>query len=383
MSEAQPSSLYIHIPFCRAKCHYCDFNSYSGLEALHEPYVAAVSGEIAQWAKEWPTLEWQTIYIGGGTPSVLAPELVAQLLAACGALWRVAEGAEITQEANPGTVDEAQLAAWRRLGIARLSLGVQSLNDDLLRLLGRIHTAQEAVNTFRLARQAGYDNINLDLIYGLPGQSLAQWQETLRAALALQPDHLSLYALTLHEETPLAQQIAHGVLPALDDDMAAEMYTWARRELQAQGWLHYELSNWAARPDAICRHNLTYWLDQPYLGVGAGAHSYLGRRRFWNVSQPDAYIQRITAGEQPVAEAEQIDAATEMAEVMMLGLRLTEGVSYRRFRQRFGCDLRDVYAVELRALTRYDLINVGAERVRLTERGYLLGNEVFERFLPA
>lgn len=382
MSEAQPSSLYIHIPFCRAKCHYCDFNSYPGLEALYEPYVAAVIAELAQWVEEWPELEWQTIYIGGGTPSVLAPEQMARLLAGCGTSWRVAESAEITQEANPGTMDSAQLVALRRLGITRLSLGVQSLDDGLLRLLGRIHTAQEAVDTFRLARQAGYDNINLDLMYGLPGQSLAQWQETLRTALALRPDHLSLYALTLHEETPLAQQIACGALPAPDDDMAAEMYTWARHELQAQGWLHYELSNWAARPESICRHNLTYWLDQPYLGIGAGAHSYVGRRRFWNVNQPDVYIQRITVGERPVAGAEQIDAATEMAEMMMLGLRLIEGVSYRRFRQRFGCDLREIYATELDALTRYDLIHVEPERVRLTERGYLLGNEVFERFLP-
>ncbi len=383
MSELQPSSLYIHIPFCRTKCHYCDFSSYSGLEALYEPYVSAVSGEMAQWAAEWPTLEWQTIYIGGGTPSVLTPEQVARLLAGCGASWRVAESAEITQEANPGTINSAQLVALRRLGITRLSLGVQSLDDGLLRLLGRIHTAQEAVDTFRLARQAGYDNINLDLMYGLPGQSLAQWQETLRAALALRPDHLSLYALTLHEETPLTRQIACGVLPAPDDDMAAEMYTWARRELRAQGWLHYELSNWAARRESICRHNLTYWLDQPYLGIGAGAHSYVGRRRFWNVTQPDVYIQRITAGERPVAGAERLDAATEMAEMMMLGLRLIEGVSYRRFRQRFGCDLREIYATELDALARYGLIIIGTEWVRLTERGYLLGNEVFARFLPA
>ena len=387
-----PSSLYVHIPFCRAKCAYCDFNSYAGLDDLHVPYMEALGKEMAQYGARWAGVPLRTIYIGGGTPTTLPFALLARLLEACHRHFHVLSEAEITIEANPGTVNRPTLAGLRQQGVTRLSLGVQSLDDRMLHVLGRIHTANQAVDTYLTARDVGYDNINIDLIYGLPGQSLAEWQRTLEDALALAPDHLSLYALTLHEETPLAREIRRGAWPALDDDLAADMYTWALHELETNGYRHYEISNWAAKRKlrsghieedyALCHHNLTYWLDKPYIGLGAGAHSYLEQRRYWNKTYPEDYIRCLWVGQSPVEGEEAIDRATEMAEVMILGLRLMEGVSYERFAARFGCDLRDIYRNALGSLEGLGLLHVGPECVRLTERAYLLGNEVFERFLP-
>ncbi len=386
-----PSSLYIHIPFCRAKCAYCDFNSYAGLEDLYALYVEALCKEMGQYSVRWPKLRLRTIYIGGGTPTVLSLTLLSRLLEACHGHFHVLSEAEITIEANPGILDRLTLVGLRQRGVTRLSLGVQSLDERMLRVLGRIHTVGQAIGTYCMARDAGYGNINLDLIYGLPGQSLPEWQETLEKAAALAPDHLSLYALTLHEETPLARGIKSGVLPALDDDLAADMYNWALKALEARGYQHYEISNWAGQRKsaagegregyAVCHHNLTYWLDEPYIGLGAGAHSYLAQRRYWNTARPQDYIRCLQAGQRPVEGEEIIDQATEMAEVMILGLRLMEGVSYERFAARFGRDLRDIYCAVLNPLEGLGLLQVGAEGVRLTEQGYLLGNEVFERFL--
>ena len=289
--------LYVHIPFCRAKCAYCDFNSYAGLEHLFAPYVRALAREIELAGRRHP-LQAQTIYLGGGTPTVLPLDLLGEVLAACRRAFQVPEGAEVTVEANPGTVDGDYLAGLLSLGINRLSLGVQSFDEGELRLLGRIHTAREAVEACHLAREVGFDNLNLDLIYGIPRQTLAGWRETLRQALDLHPDHLSLYALTLEEHTPLAQRIARGEVPAPDDDLAAEMYVLAEETLAEAGYVHYEISNWA-RPGRQCRHNLTYWRNQPYLGFGAGAHSYFRGVRWWNVSSPEEYIARLMQGPEP------------------------------------------------------------------------------------
>jgi oxygen-independent coproporphyrinogen III oxidase len=386
MAIEQPASLYIHIPFCQLKCAYCDFNSYPGLEMLHQPYVCALSLEMALYQARYPELALETIYIGGGTPTVLPQELLAQTLQACRQHFQIHAEAEISVEANPGTVDERKLDALRRAGVNRLSLGAQSLNDRLLRLIGRIHNAEQVAHTFRLARGAGYDNINLDLMYGLPEQSTADWQDTLAKALALSPEHLSLYALTLHDETPLAQRIARGALSALDDDLAADMYSYARSLLAANGYEHYEISNWAKRTERAgrsfrCRHNLTYWLDQTYIGIGAGAHSYCARQRYWNVSRPEEYIRRLATGGSPIADSEDIGRRTEISEFMILGLRLIEGVTDERFARRFGCEMRSLYASEIDALAAQGLLIVARDRIRLSERGHLLGNEVFERFL--
>ncbi len=379
MANSEGIGLYIHIPFCRAKCAYCDFSSYPGLERLFAPYVQALIREMRQAGPAYVG----TIYVGGGTPTVLPLFHLEEIIAAAHTSFSVLPDAEVSLEANPGTVDIKTLAGLRSLGVTRLSLGVQSLDEGELRLLGRIHTAAEAVDACRQARSAGFDNVNLDFIYGLPRQGLDSWRETVERAVALAPDHLSLYALSVEEGTPLAAAIARGDLPEPDPDLAAEMYELAEKRLAAAGFLHYEISNWAARLDCQCRHNLIYWRNESYLGVGAGAHSWLSGHRRANVATPANYVELALAGKDPIAMDEVIGRELEMGETMMMGLRLLEeGVAWERFRRRFGIGLRERFPSQLSELEELGLIEIGADRVRLTQRGHLLGNQVFGRFLP-
>jgi oxygen-independent coproporphyrinogen-3 oxidase len=395
-------SLYIHIPFCRAKCAYCDFNSYPGLDHLFEKYVHALRTEM-RWVTRGRSLKVNTIYLGGGTPTVLPLSFLGEVLDACHEHFVIAEEAEITVEANPGTVDGSYLAGLLEMGANRLSLGAQSFCDDELHLLGRIHTAAQAVESYHLARQVGFGNVNLDLIYGLPRQTLSSWQAlrlcsgqairpcswqaTLRQAIHLRPDHLSLYCLSVEEDTTLGQHIARRELPVPDTDLAAEMYTLAEETLDRAGYVHYEISNWA-QPGHECHHNLAYWRNQSYLGLGAGAHSYFEKKRWHNVLSPEEYITRLEADLQgpfppSVKEVEEIDKALEMAETMILGLRLVqEGVKLADFRERFGRELMDVYGRGIGEMGQAGLLEVDGDQVRLTARGRLLGNEVFQRFLP-
>jgi len=375
----EPISLYLHIPFCRAQCSYCDFSSYPGLEALFEDYAAALirEMEMAEPARV------RTIYLGGGTPTVLPLLLLQRILAAARTVFRLEPDIEISIEANPGTVDRGLLAGLRAAGVTRLSLGVQSLDAGELQLLGRIHSPAQALEAFATARRAGVDNLNLDLIYGLPRQTLHSWQSTLCQALALEPEHLALYALTVEEGTPLAAQIATGALDGPDPDLAADMYEMAEEALAEAGYLHYEISNWSHAAEFQCRHNLTYWRNEPYLGIGAGAHSWRGGRRWANLSSPAGYISRILDGKPAVAVEEVIDPALEIGETMMMGLRLlVEGVSLAKFRERFGLELDQRFGPELSELAALGLIETDPERVRLSGRGRLLGNQVFLRFLP-
>ncbi|MBI4297034.1 MAG: radical SAM family heme chaperone HemW [Chloroflexi bacterium] len=381
-------SLYIHIPFCRAKCLYCNFNSYPGLEALIPDYVSALIEETGLWAVEVRSYQVQTIYLGGGTPSLLNPGEVAQILGQARATFSVATEPEVTLEANPGTVDQAWLEAARKAGVSRLSLGVQSFQHGFLRLLGRIHTTAQARQAFRWARQASFDNINLDLIYGLPHQTLLQWRSDLEAALALSPEHISLYCLTLEPGTPLADALPPQARP--DPDLAAEMYALSEDMLGTEGFDHYEISNWA-REGRRCRHNLTYWHNLPYLGLGAGAHSYLHGYRFANAASPQDYIRRLRAsfrkGIGPrrfpqVAWARRVGRQREMAETAILGLRLGEGLNLAALAQRFGRRPERIFARQRQELQELELAEEVGGYLRLTPRGRLLGNQAFLRFLP-
>jgi oxygen-independent coproporphyrinogen-3 oxidase len=389
-------ALYVHIPFCQAKCPYCDFNSYAGLEAVMAPYVDALIAEIALWREATRDARVTTVFFGGGTPSFLPLGETERVFAALRRSFRLTPDAEITVEANPGSADSASLDGLRRLGFNRLSLGIQSLQNAELRLLGRVHSAAEAREACRAARRAGFENVNLDLIYGLPGQTLAAWQRTLAEAVALRPEHLSLYALTLEEGTPMAADVASGRLPAPDPDLAADMYLWAGETLAAAGYEHYEISNWA-RPGYRCRHNLVYWRNEPYLGLGAGAHSCLGGFRFAAVRDPREYIREVMAtGPTPsggglavslahlphLESVVQVTDARAMAETVILGLRLAEGVSLAAFRRRFGVGLPSVYGPAVAELTALGLLERSNGRLRLTSKGRLLGNEAFVRFLP-
>lgn len=378
-----PQALYIHIPFCAVRCHYCDFNTYAGLEKYFEPYADAVREEIRQAAGEYGRLPIQTIFIGGGTPTVLPPGQLGGILAACREHFAVAPDAEITSEANPGTVDQAHFTALRALGVNRLSMGVQSFDEAELKWLGRIHSAGEAEQAFDAARAAGFTNINLDFIFGLPGQAPGAWARTLERAVGLGPEHLSLYSLTVEAGTPLADSVRRGRVPAPDDDLAADLYLASQDLLAAHGYAQYEISNWAKDASHQCRHNLVYWRDEAYLGFGAGAHSYARDRRWWNVRPVPQYIQRINAGKPAVSGQETVGRRLEMGETMMLGLRLVlEGVGESGFRARFGVSLDEAFGEELAALTARGLIERLPARVRLTAEGRLLGNRVFAEFLP-
>ncbi|MEO7002089.1 MAG: radical SAM family heme chaperone HemW [Ktedonobacterales bacterium] len=399
-------SLYLHIPFCHAKCHYCDFNSYAGMLGLREAYVAALCDEIALAGRrarlpDGSPRRCRTIFFGGGTPSLLTDAQVDTLLAAARAAFALDADAEITLEANPGTLEYGHLDRLRAVGVNRLSMGAQSFDADLLRWMGRIHSPEEIETAFRSARSAGITSVNLDFIYALPGQSLATWRETLDRALALGPEHLSLYSLIVEEGTPLFTWVRQGRVRPADEDLAADMYELAEERLARAGYQHYELSNWA-QPGHACQHNLTYWRNLPYLGLGAGAHSSYASHRFMDARPIRDYIQRITASVAlesahntaytlpagAVVEDEIIAPDVAMAETAMLALRLDEGLSLKGFAARYGQDFDAVFGKRLARVSAAGLLERDEARdghdtrLRLTARGRLLGNEVFERLLP-
>jgi oxygen-independent coproporphyrinogen-3 oxidase len=374
-------AVYVHIPFCRWRCSYCDFNIYAGMSRWFAPYVAALGQEIRWFGRAAGRPRARTIYIGGGTPSLLPLPLLERLFEALREAFEIPPGIEITMEANPSGLSVAYLEGVRALGVNRLSFGVQSAHPEELRLLRRDHTFQEAHDHFAMARAAGFANLNVDLIYGLPGQTLRRWQETLEAVLAWGPEHLSAYALIVEERTALHRWIREGRIPAPDPDLAAEMYEWTRERLAGAGYRHYELSNWA-RPGYESQHNAVYWRYEPYVGFGAGAWSFLRDRRWMNVRHPKDYIGRIERGESPVAEEEILPLPVQMAEMVILGLRrVEEGVEEACFRARFGQGLMERYGAVIAELEDLGLVRWDGVRLRLTPRGQLLGNQVFWRFL--
>jgi len=385
-----PLALYLHIPFCQRKCPYCDFNTYAGREGRYGAYAQALATDLAREGLRRGRPDVRTVFVGGGTPTVLTPAQLETIWAGLQQGFRLLPEAEITVEANPGTVDRERFQTLRRLGVNRLSLGVQSFAAEELRFLGRIHDADDAVAAVNLARRVGFTNINLDLIFGLPHQNPQTWARNLEQALALAPEHLSLYSLTVEEGTPLATWVAQGRVPAPDPDLAADLYELACERLEAAGYHHYEISNWARGPleaDGLprfaARHNLVYWQNEAYLGFGPGAHSHENGRRWAIIPSPEAYIHSVAVGPPPRALEEALSPALVMGETMMLGLRLVAvGVSRQAFRQRFGRDVAEVYGQVLAEFGARGLLEVTPERVRLSRRGWLLANPVFAAFLP-
>ncbi|MDP2719604.1 MAG: radical SAM family heme chaperone HemW [Dehalococcoidia bacterium] len=374
-----PISLYIHIPFCRRKCNYCSFISFQDRIEDIPAYVGGVKKELAFHAQGQ---RLRSIYLGGGTPSLLSAEQVGDIFSAVRALFEVEETAEITIEANPGTVNAKYLSTLREMGINRLSLGVQSLRDSELKLLGRIHTVAEARDALRSGRDSGFTNINLDLIYGLPGQTVQEWRNTLGKVTDLGPEHLSLYALSVESGTPLEKAIAGHHLPEVDPDVCAEQYETAEEFLATCGYRHYEISNWA-RPGRECRHNMTYWQNLPYLGVGVAAHSYLDGHRLANTESMDNYLDAYLNDTQLVPEMdEEIGPELKVAERIILGLRLCQGICVDNIKNDTGIDLFNVYKPQLEEMVGNGLLDRNDRLVRLTRRGRLLSNEVFWRFLP-
>ncbi len=372
--------LYIHIPFCIRKCLYCDFPSVAGAEELFAAYTAALCREIAGRGGLLSSAAVDSVYVGGGTPTALPAELLAALGRCLREYAAVAEDAEFTVEANPGTLDAARLAALRAMGANRISLGVQAFDDTVLATAGRIHTAAEAADAVAAVRAAGFARVSVDLMYGLPGQTPAGFRAGLERAVALPVEHLSVYGLKVEEGTPFARLAAEGRL-ALDEEAEEAMYDEAVAFLPAHGFARYEISNYA-RPGAECRHNLKYWRYEPYVGVGAAAHSFLHGERSANTADVGDYIARVMAGESPTASVERPPPAVAMAEYTFLALRTAAGVSYADFAVRFGVKFTDLYGEVVGKMSQQGLVAAGEDGIRLTTRGQKYGNVVFAAFLP-
>jgi len=378
--------LYIHIPYCRQKCSYCAFFSQEPTGSDLNRYAGLLQEEMLLAAENTaPRSKLETIYFGGGPPSLLDPHQVAGLLNQAESLFGLAAGVEVTLEANPGTIDFRRLAGYRQAGITRLSLGIQSFDDRMLRALGRIHTALQALEAFTAARRAGFKNIGIDLIHALPGQTGVMWQAELRQAVQLAPEHLSIYGLTIEEGTPFAALYDSDSRLLPDEDLAAEMFEAADDFLEAHGYEHYEIANYA-RTGLRSRHNSGYWKRDGYLGLGAGAHSFLRDAahgtRFSNAADLDKYSAAVHHGTLPRRDILQVAREDAMAEYLFLGLRMSDGVLFRTFEEQFGTGLTDVFGQELAALLEQGLLTEDSCGIRLTRRGMLLSNQVFQRFLP-
>ena len=424
--KREPWGVYIHVPFCKQKCFYCDFPSYAGKERYEAAYIDALVKEIqtegARAAEKWGPPA--TLYIGGGTPSVLPCGLLENLLRAleetfclrpsrgqqplplgevarearrsgslagrsnshdvthrgCAQESDVANYCEFTIECNPGTIDAEKLTLMKRHGVNRLSFGVQTFHDDLLKAIGRIHTAQQAREAIRLARSIGFQNLSLDLIYGLPGETLAMLQEDIDEALKLHPDHISIYGLQLEAGTAFWRMHETGKLHLPDDDTVEAMYDLMTTTLPAHGYARYEISNFA-RPGHESRHNLGYWQNKTYLGLGAAAHSYLDGIRYENTKDIAAYIDAIHRGELPRTQEEPATRVIRMEEFAFLALRTARGIDKAAFAETFGMTLSSVYAETVRSMQRKGLLEETDETVRLTPLGMKYGNYVFEAFL--
>jgi oxygen-independent coproporphyrinogen-3 oxidase len=385
-------ALYFHIPFCTHRCAYCDFNTYAGQESLISKYVEALCNEIEIVANSAPVrFSAHTIFFGGGTPSLLSVAQFESILKTVRKFYQLNPQSEISLEANPGTVTLDSLRDLHSLGFNRISLGVQSANPEELRQLERIHDYFDVIDAVSWARRAGFDNLNLDLIFGLPEQTLDRWKATVNLVLGLHPEHLSLYALTIEHGTPFGRWAQHGLLSVPDPDAAADMYEWAGKTLEAAGFEQYEISNWA-NPGRQCLHNLQYWRNQPYLGFGAGAHGSAGGLRISNVLRIKPYLDRLQPEHQPsnytfplspaTVSQNKISRRVEMQETMLTGLRLTcEGVSAVDFAFRFGVEMHDVFSKEIDELVDLSLLEWADPVLRLTKRGCLLGNQVFLHFV--
>jgi len=402
------AALYVHLPFCRGgRCPYCDF--YSTVLDVDRPdptgdcltprpdrtgdYLRAVRGEAAWWAERTDNTESPTtLYLGGGTPTALPVSDLEELVVYIRQLFALAQDAEVSCEANPGTVDEGCLHRLRRAGVNRLSLGVQSLDPDVLRRAGRRHTPEEACRAVTLARRAGFEALGIDLMFGLPGQTLNSWCDTLARAIELRPGHVAAYALKVAADTPFGAELAAGRLGLPDEDEAAEMYEQAVSQLTAAGYEHYEVSNFAL-PRRRCRHNLAYWHNDRYLGLGAAAHSHLPGRRLANPADLGAYVTGVEAGSLPVGVVETLSLRTEMIDTVIMGLRLTDGIEEARFQRRFGRTMEKAFPEAVARLTRLGLLETVATgngaagvpgqglRRRLTPRGLRLANRALAEFV--
>lgn len=377
-----PISVYIHIPFCTIKCGYCDFNAYAGMGALQEAYFEALVREIDASAALLSGREIATVAFGGGTPGESPPDLIGAAISALLRIAPLAAGAEVSLEANPGTTSGTMLAGLRTAGITRISFGAQSFDPAELAFLDRIHSPEAIGASVALAREAGFEDVGLDLIYAIPGQSMASWERSLAAGVALHTDHLSIYALTVEEGTPLATRVEAGYVEPVDVDVAADMYEGATDILASAGYHQYELSNWS-RPGHESRHNRVYWTGGDYLGLGAGAHGFVAGERYENVAHPRDYIATVARDGRTVAKSYHPDGATAMFDWITLALRLVDGFESAAFERRFGVTLESVAGPVFARGVEAGVLEETAGRIRLTRRGRLLHGEVAAELLAS
>ncbi len=365
-------SLYVHIPFCLRKCKYCNFFSVQFDQEKSTRYLNNLFKEIEFWKEKLAKDEVKTIYIGGGTPTIYDKETLSLILRKLKESFNLVEDAEVTIEANPKTVDKEKLSKLKEEGVNRLSLGVQSLSDRILKLLGRAHTAKEALEAMELVKETGFKSWNVDLIYAIPTQKMEEWEETLREVLSFFPPHLSLYSLILEEGTPLYDEVKKGFYD-LPEDEGYEMFLKAIELLKEKGYIHYEISNFALE-GKFCQHNITYWKNQPYVGIGPGASSFYEGWRFKREENFDWFLG--------YSEVTKISKEEEMKETIFMNLRLlVEGIDKEAFLKRFGVRVEERYRTVIDELKRNGLLEETGERIRLTNRGVFLGNQVFEKFL--
>jgi oxygen-independent coproporphyrinogen-3 oxidase len=373
--------LYIHIPFCQQKCLYCDFPSHANLVHLYQPYITALCQEISDWGGVLSGNSIDTIYIGGGTPTILSAESLKQILECVYTSFVIDGAVEISIEANPGTIDQEKLLILRSSGINRISFGVQSFSDSLLGSIGRIHSADQAVEAVRTAQKVGFKNINVDLMYGLPGQTCENLKRSVMQAIELGVTHISAYGLKVEEGTPFDTLNRQGKLMLPDEDVDEAMYVFTTEFLPQNGFMRYEISNFS-KAGFECRHNLKYWQYQPYLGVGAAAHSFLQKERLSNISDVSQYIACVASGKLPIETRETPKLDIAMAEYIFLALRTVQGLTIQEFENYFARDFFQQYGKIVTKLARQKLIIVGEKQIYLTAIGMKYGNVVFCAFLP-
>jgi len=372
-------ALYVHIPFCIKKCLYCDFFSYRFDISLVHRYTEALIEEIKN-IKVRNTYLVKTVYIGGGTPSILPGEDMEVLFGAIYKSFKIINNPEITIEVNPGTVNERKLKLYRELGINRISIGVQSLQPEELKLLGRIHTPEEAIKSIELAEKVGFDNINIDLIYSIPNQTVNSWKATLKQALNMSIKHISIYGLMYEPGTPLYKALTKGKVTPLSEDVELEIFNISQRILAENGLLWYEISNYSIE-GFECKHNLTYWEGDDYLGIGVSSHSFIENERYSNTPNIGSYINLVKNRQSPRVWVQKLSLLDKAKELVILGLRLRKGINLVEVYEKTGVDIKKLYGKSIDKLIQEELITFDGDTLFLTERGRLLGNLVFEEFI--
>lgn len=372
--------VYIHIPFCHQICNYCDFNKFFFHNQPVDEYIESLGKEMALWANDLQKAEIETIFIGGGTPTSLSVDQLDRLLELITTYIPMEHVTEFSSEANPDELTLDKMQKMREFGVNRLSMGVQTFDQDLLQVLGRTHSNDHVYEVINHAKQTDFPSISIDLMYGLPNQTMDQWKASLQEAFRLKIPHISAYSLLVEPKTIFYNLLSKGKLSLPGEDLEAEMYGYLLEEMQSHGYIQYEISNFAY-VGKESKHNLLYWNNDEYIGLGAGAHGYVNGKRYSNHGPIKKYMQTIDTGEQPLMMQKEVTNVEKMEEEMFLGLRKNEGVSLAKFEERYGLTLRDVYGKELDELLQRELLVLENNFVRLTSRGRFMGNEVFQYFL--